>query len=63
MPVETEEDEYASDDGDGSAASKHRNPSGPKTRNPYETDDSTQMLPIFVAVGCFIPLLFCLCRL
>ncbi len=51
------------DGGDGSASSKSRNPSGPKTSNPYEMDDSSAMLPIFVAVGAFIPLLFCMCKL
>ena len=40
-----------------------RNPSGPKTKDPYELDESSAMLPIFVAVGAFIPLLFCLCKL
>lgn len=40
-----------------------RRPSGPRSPNPYETEDSSTMLPIFVAIGAFIPLLFCLCRL
>ncbi len=44
-------------------AKKLRNPSGPKAKDPYESDDTTAMLPIFVAVGAFIPLVFCLCKL
>ncbi|XP_023236014.1 malectin-B-like [Centruroides sculpturatus] len=44
-------------------SSQVRRPSGPRSPNPYETDDNSTMLPIFVAVGAFIPLLFCLCRL
>jgi hypothetical protein len=37
-------------------------PSGPKQPNPYSLDESS-MLPIFIAIGAFIPLLFCLCKL
>jgi hypothetical protein len=40
-----------------------RNPSGPKTRDPYENEESPAMLPIFVAIGAFIPLVFCMCKL
>jgi hypothetical protein len=68
LPVEPEdEEEYL---GDAAAketskreAKKIRNPSGPKAKDPYENDDTTAMLPIFVAVGAFIPLVFCLCKL
>lgn len=42
---------------------KSRRPSGPKTPDPYSEDDSSLMLPIFIAIGAFIPLLFCLCKL
>lgn len=42
---------------------KNRNPSGPRTPDPYSIDDSSMMLPVFVAIGAFIPLLFCLCKL
>ncbi|XP_053673016.1 malectin-A [Anopheles nili] len=44
-------------------ASKLRKTSGPKQPNPYSLDDSSMMLPVFIAIGTFIPLLFCLCRL
>ncbi|CAN7986152.1 unnamed protein product [Ixodes hexagonus] len=40
-----------------------RRPSGPRSPNPYTSDDSSALLPIFVAIGAFIPLLFCLCKL
>lgn len=43
--------------------SKNRRPSGPKHPDPYSIDDSSIMLPVFVAIGAFIPLLFCLCKL
>uniref|UniRef100_A0A8C4TC71 Malectin n=1 Tax=Erpetoichthys calabaricus TaxID=27687 RepID=A0A8C4TC71_ERPCA len=42
---------------------KHRVQSGPRTPNPYATDNSSLMFPILVAFGVFIPTLFCLCRL
>ena len=75
LPDPEEEDDTLEDedldsmDGDGSprrqGGGQHqpRNPSGPKARDPYENDDSTAMLPIFVAIGAFIPLVFCMCRL
>lgn len=42
---------------------KSRKTSGPRQQDPYALDDSTVMLPIFIAIGAFIPLLFCLCKL
>lgn len=42
---------------------KSRKPSGPRTPDPYSVDDTAIMLPLFVAIGAFIPLLFCLCKL
>jgi hypothetical protein len=31
--------------------------------DPYTEEEGASMLPIFVAIGAFIPLVFCLCRL
>lgn len=45
------------------AKAKQRKTSGPKQPNPYSLDESSMMLPVFIAIGAFIPLLFCLCRL
>lgn len=42
---------------------KNRRPSGPKQPDPYTMDDSSMMLPVFIAIGTFIPVLFCLCKL
>ncbi|XP_065093261.1 malectin-A [Ochlerotatus camptorhynchus] len=52
-------------DGDvqNDAKAKQRKTSGPKQPNPYSLDESSMMLPVFIAIGAFIPLLFCLCRL
>ena len=40
-----------------------RKPSGPRATNPYSEEDNSSMLPVFVAIGAFIPLVFCLCKL
>uniref|UniRef100_A0A8C4JUS5 Malectin n=3 Tax=Palaeognathae TaxID=8783 RepID=A0A8C4JUS5_DRONO len=60
---EDDEDEY--DDGSSvkKQANKNRVQSGPRTPNPYASDNSSLMFPILVAFGVFIPTLFCLCRL
>lgn len=42
---------------------KIRKTSGPKQQDPYTLDDSSTMLPIFIALGAFVPLLFCLCKM
>jgi len=43
---------------------QHSTASEPKIQDPYASDDTGSMLmPIIVAVGAFIPLLICLCRL
>jgi hypothetical protein len=64
-PVEPEEEELIGDQAnERGEAKKIRNPSGPKAKDPYaESDDTSAFLPIFVAVGAFIPLIFCLCKL
>lgn len=64
-PVPTESDSYVDDYHEEveEKVSKSRRPSGPKHPDPYSMDDSSVMLPVFVAIGAFIPLLFCLCKL
>jgi len=43
---------------------RHHAPVEPKVQDPYASDDTGSMLlPVVIAVGAFIPLLFCLCRL
>lgn len=56
--IETEQHEYAE-----IRSEKARKTSGPKQEDPYALDDSSVMLPVFIAIGAFIPLLFCLCKL
>ncbi|XP_052800348.1 malectin-A-like [Mya arenaria] len=59
-----EEEEEEEDQVNDSKQKPSRRPSGPKVKDPYSTDDtSTMLLPVFVAVGAFIPVLFCLCKL
>ena len=42
---------------------KARPVSGPKQDDPYLLQDTSFMLPVFIAIGAFIPVLFCLCKL
>ncbi|KAL0272285.1 UNVERIFIED_CONTAM: hypothetical protein PYX00_005321 [Menopon gallinae] len=51
------------DDSQEKKEMKCRRPSGPKTPNPYQADVPSVMLPVFVVIGAFIPLLFCLCKI
>ena len=37
--------------------------SEPVLDDPYASDESSYIIPILVAIGAFIPLLFCLCKL
>lgn len=38
--------------------------SGPKIPDPYQEQDQSQMfLPILIALACFFPVLFCLCKI
>nr|CAD7597439.1 unnamed protein product [Timema genevievae] len=62
MPTEPEVEEYHEEVED-KKSSKNRRPSGPRTPDPYSVDDTSIMLPVFVAIGAFIPVLFCLCKL
>jgi hypothetical protein len=60
---EEEEEEYDEGSNLKRQANKNRVQSGPRTPNPYASDNSSLMFPILVAFGVFIPTLFCLCRL
>lgn len=68
-PDEEEEEEDGGEEGEeggkkrAQAVARSRVQSGPRTPNPYATDNSSLMFPILVAFGVFIPTLFCLCRL
>lgn len=42
--------------------SKFKKTSGPKSTSPYDKDESW-LLPIFIAIGVFVPTVICLCRL
>ncbi|XP_063769179.1 malectin [Pseudophryne corroboree] len=60
---EEEEDEEEEGPSTKKQSNKNRVQSGPRTPNPYSSDNSSLMFPILVAFGVFIPTLFCLCRL
>jgi len=57
---EAEEDERES----SSEPKRRRRIAEPHVTDPYSTEDSSSMLvPVAVAIGIFIPLVFCLCKL
>jgi len=62
-PLQLETEEETVTDQIKDSQGQNRNPSGPKARDPYENDETSAMLPIFVAIGAFIPLVFCMCKL
>ncbi|XP_014480356.1 PREDICTED: malectin-A [Dinoponera quadriceps] len=63
-PIPQDPEEYHSMQEDEEETTvRNRHTSGPRTPDPYLIDDSSMMLPLFIAVGAFIPLLFCLCKL
>ena len=46
----------------GSASVKKKRENAPRIPNPYG-EESNMLLPIFVSIAAFIPLLFCICKL
>ena len=63
---ETEAEELRANERGGNnqkQTSAKRRPSGPRTPDPYASDESGSMLPVFMALGAAAPLLFCLCKL
>lgn len=64
IPFREEEEEPEASEPEEAKQSKHRKPSGPKVADPYEDVAlSSAIFPVFVAIGAFIPILFCLCKL
>ncbi|KAF6206556.1 hypothetical protein GE061_017790 [Apolygus lucorum] len=63
LPTENEDWGKGEDTEEKQDDAKSRRPSGPRTPDPYSVDDSSIMLPVFIAIGAFLPLLFCLCKL
>ncbi|CAF2469818.1 unnamed protein product [Rotaria sp. Silwood2] len=41
---------------------RHLKPSGPKIVDPYTEDQSSSLMPLFIAIAAVIPIIFCLCR-
>lgn len=54
-----EEEQSKSDD----RPERPRKTSGPRSMDPYASDESSLLLPLLIALGVFIPTLFCLCKL
>ena len=57
MESDEDTDDYESE----KASRKFQRTSGPRTKDPYASDDSWFM-PITIAIALFLPILFCLCR-
>ena len=49
------------DSSDNSEQQKFKRTSGPRTNDPYSSDESW-FWPITIAIAIFLPVLFCLCR-
>lgn len=62
MPQETE-DFNPQEEEEEEHVIRSRHTSGPRTPDPYAKEDSSILIPVFIAIGAFIPLLFCLCKL
>ncbi|XP_058800045.1 malectin-A [Phymastichus coffea] len=63
-PVPHEPEEYQGMlDDEEEPVVRTRHTSGPRTPDPYASEDSSILIPVFIAIGAFIPLLFCLCKL
>lgn len=64
-PLEVEEDLFREEPQEkkSSGSGRNRHPSGPRNPDPYTLDESSTMLPVFIALVAFIPILFCLCKL
>ncbi|XP_077995234.1 malectin-B-like isoform X2 [Glandiceps talaboti] len=63
LDLDEEEEEEEDTEREQRREMKKKRTSGPKTVDPYASDDSSLMFPILISVGIFIPTLFCLCRL
>ena len=63
MLAKDEDLDGSMEEGASGPTSAKRKPSGPRAKDPYEDDDSSSLLPVFVAIGAALPLLFCLCKL
>ncbi|CAK1581841.1 unnamed protein product [Parnassius mnemosyne] len=57
--IETEEIKEEIEEKD----TESRRTSGPKQPDPYTMDKSSVLIPVFITIGAFIPLLFCICKL
>lgn len=72
LPIADDADDHLTDDADEedhdtdmlNEARRYRRAAEPRVSDPYASEDSSSMLvPVAVAIGIFIPLVFCLCKL
>jgi len=63
-PEEPDEPDEEEQESTKEEPKRRRRVADPIVTNPYSTEDSSSMLvPVAVAIGIFIPLVFCLCKL
>lgn len=55
-------EEWRSDEAE-EKMTRSRRVSGPPAPDPYSVDDTSALLPIFIAIGAFLPIVVCLCKL
>ena len=63
QPVEEPQEKEEEPEQEQPKEKKNRKTSGPKVVDPYETDDSSYLYPVLIALGLFIPSVLCLCKL
>ena len=66
LPGANQDAQSEPDEEEGKAEDKPeraRKTSGPRATDPYASDESSLLLPVLIALGVFIPTLFCLCKL
>ncbi|XP_017043967.1 malectin [Drosophila ficusphila] len=63
LPEQQQNDQLSNEQQAQQSPDSKKSYSGPRQPNPYSMDDSSILLPVFIAIGAFIPLLFCLCKL
>ena len=61
-PLDQDQDQDTDEWNKPSTPNKFKKLSGPRTLNPYSSDESWFM-PITVAIAVFLPILFCMCRI
>jgi len=61
---DADDEEHDEEHGASAEPKRRRRVAEPRVTDPYATQDSSGMLvPVAIAIGIFIPVVFCLCKL